>query len=81
VNSYWHTQYNITERQRSQLNLSRNSHRQHDLWVPFDVYFHKCLLFATGYSQRFLVTMWIYIVAPCILITLKFLSPTNAPLY
>ena len=39
VNSYWHMQHNITEQQRSQLNLSRNSHRQHDLWVPFDVYF------------------------------------------
>ena len=39
VNSYWHTQHNITQQQRSQLNLSWNSHRHHDTGVPFDVYF------------------------------------------
>jgi hypothetical protein len=39
VNNYWHTQCSITEQQRSRLDLSRNSHRRHDLWVPFEVYF------------------------------------------
>ena len=44
VNSYWRTQCNITEQQRSQLNLSRNSHRRHDLWVPLDVHLQICVV-------------------------------------
>jgi hypothetical protein len=37
----------------------------------------KCVLCSVSH----VLTITIFIVAPCILITLKFLSPTNAPLY
>jgi hypothetical protein len=33
------------------------------------------------FNLCFLINPIIFIVAPCILITLKFLSPTHAPLY
>ena len=46
--------------------------------------FLELLIFQTKVVEKIKKNCWtliIFVVAPCVLITLKFLSPTNAPLY